>query len=66
MCAVYLAFKSSVVLQMNILSLSLNRWKINEKVIVTDVTVSDKSTGNDLTVTMRESHKPEGFFGGQK
>lgn len=43
-----------------------DRWKINEKVIVTDVTVNDKSTGNDLTVTMRESHQPEGFFGGQK
>ena len=40
------------------------RWKVNEKVIVTDVTINDKSTGNDLTVTMRESHQPEGFFGG--
>lgn len=43
-----------------------DRWKINEKIVVTDVTINDKSTGNDLTVTMRESHQPEGFFGRQK
>lgn len=43
-----------------------DRWKINEKIVVTDVTINDESTGNDLTVTMRESHNPEGFFGGQK
>ena len=42
------------------------RWKINEKIVVTDVTINDESTGNDHTVTMRESHNPEGFFGGQK
>jgi len=43
-----------------------DRWKVNEKIVVTDVTINDKSTGNDLTVTMRESHQPEGFFGGKK
>ena len=42
------------------------RWKINEKIVVTDVTINDESTGNDHTVTMRESHNPEGFFGKQK
>ena len=42
------------------------RWKINEKIVVTDVTINDQSTGNDHTVTMRESHNPEGFFGKQK
>ena len=48
------------------LYLMFSRWKVNEKIVVTDVTINDKSTGNDLTVTMRESHQPEGFFGGQK
>jgi hypothetical protein len=43
-----------------------DRWKINEKIVVTDVTINDESTGNDHTVTMRESHNPEGFFGKQK
>jgi hypothetical protein len=43
-----------------------DRWKVNEKIIVTDVTINDKSTGNDRTVTMRESHQPEGFFGGSQ
>merc|ERR1712141_640081 len=42
-----------------------DRWKINEKIVVTDVTINDQSTGNDHTVTMRESHNPEGFFGNQ-
>jgi len=33
-----------------------DRWTFHDRVIVTDVTV------NDLTVTMRESKQPEGFF----
>ena len=52
--------------QMITLILLFVRWKVNEKIVVTDVTINDKSTGNDLTVTMRESHQPEGFFGGKK
>ena len=52
--------------QMITLILLFDRWKVNEKIVVTDVTINDKSTGNDLTVTMRESHQPEGFFGGKK